>query len=183
MYCILDKTQTVASLLLLLVTPTVFAQSGQEPKSVVERFVELDTNGGQLTAEGRKQVAMLFTSPEKAPFGKAVVVKDIVISPASLTANSASAYVEYTNVGELDVTLATFSQLQIQQRSNFVLKRSDNNQGTASSWHIEGTPPEPHIKVGPAIRYLQDVQKNSTDDRVRRNAATSIVALTQLQTR
>ena len=162
------------------------------PRGLLEHFCELDAKGTQLTSEGWKQIAELFTNPKVPPRKTVVVIRDFVVSRPSLKDTRAEFYVEYVQLGKIDPSHARFSHvLPLKVRAEFfvvMMERPNskspgqNDQSVGSpNWQIEGAPPEPHLTTDSAIAYLTSLRDEAPDPSTRKNAERGISALRRLQ--
>jgi hypothetical protein len=158
--------------------PIVFQTSLLSPTQVVGRFCEMDSQGKQLTTQGWHEMAALFSEPGTPPATKVIVVKDFVVSRPEIMGNRAELYVEYVYLGQIDSAVGRFSSLPyVKVRSGFDLVRSEN----AAEWRIAVAPPESHITIAAALRYMTDIHDHATDSNTKRNAETAIAALKRLR--
>lgn len=173
-----------------LLIPTGRSMLSQEPsaRDVLERFCELDAQGEQLTPDGWQKVAALFVTPGAPRRDRVIVVRDFVVSRPALEKGRAEFYVEYIELGRIDLSAMRFSAplpAGIKVRAGFyVIKQSGRGYRGASSqvegraeWRIKGPVPEPHLTVDTAIRYATEFRDNARDVTVRRNADKTLAAL------
>jgi hypothetical protein len=155
---------TTLALLIASIAAQTAAQTPTTARAVLQQFLKLDTEGGQLTTEGWKQVAGLFTTATKPSMGTIVLVRDCGISAVTMVGDKPGAYIECIRLGELDTSTWRFSKLEIKQRRVFDVV--SNSEG----WRIVGSPPEPHVSVAAAIRFVQERRNQIADPLLRKNA-------------
>jgi hypothetical protein len=129
-----------------------------------------------LTAEGWHEIAAFFVAPVSRRLTKVIVIKDFVVSQPAIKGNRAEFYVEYITLGELDPATGRFSNSPVMKvRSGFDLTHSPS-----TGWQIVGTPPEPHMTVDAANRYVKDMRDRTTDPSIKKNAEQSLTKLGRL---
>jgi hypothetical protein len=141
----------------------------------LKQFCELDSKGARLTADGWKQSDKFFVTTTNPNFGKAIVVRDYVISAPEIEGNSALFYVEYIYMGQLDQQ-ARYADIpnipsQMKVRVEFRLIR------TGKDWKINTPSPVPHITIDAAVAHVQELQINAKSALVRRNAEQALKSL------
>jgi len=164
-------------------TETSMSSSPDSPKSILERYCELDAEGKQLSADGWDEMASFFASPSPPDLKLIIVTKDFVVSDALIQGNRAKLYVEYVYLGEIYPRLGYTDphiadspvtiRGPIKVRIQYMLARS----GQGSTWRIDGSHFAPHITLDSAIRYVTWLMNKTTDATVKRNAERTIVAL------
>jgi hypothetical protein len=160
---------------------------GQEsPRQVLENFCEMDADGKQLTAEGWRQIAALFTQARPAREKGIIVVKDFVVSNPAVLGDKVEFYVQYIYLGSLDESgprlthPAPLPPQPVKVRIEYTLSRMDEGPGPPA-WKIDGSPREPHISVDTAIRYVRQLRAQATSSAVVKNADRTISSLKRLE--
>jgi len=154
------------------------------PRTVLERYCELDGDGKQLTADGWQEMAGFLLRPEPPNFKLIVVVKDFVVSDPIIEGDKAKFYVEYLYLGELYPRLGYTDphiikdspetvRGPIKVRVQYTLVRNVQE----STWRIEESQFAPHITVEAAVRYVTELKNKTADATVRRNAERTIASL------
>jgi hypothetical protein len=150
-------------------------------RGVLERFCGLDARGEQLTPDGWKKVAALFLSPGPPRRDTLIVVRDFVVSRPAFENGTAEFYVEYVELGRIDLSTVRFScplPPGIKVRAEFyVAKQSGAGSGGGAEWRIRGPVPEPHLTVDAAIRFATALRMSGSDVAVRRNVDKTLAAL------
>ena len=156
-------------------------------REVLVRFCDLDVQGGQLTPEGWQKTAALFAEPGKRQRYGITVIRDYVVS-RPLIENQAEFYVEYIELGRIDLSKIRFSSplpAGIKVRAGFQLKQSGTtpvgHRADRAEWKIEGRVPEPHLTVDSAIRYVTELRTDAKDPAARKNADRTLAALKRLR--
>lgn len=178
-------TRVLVGTALLAVTGGSAYSQTPSPREVLKRFCDLDAQGEQLSPDGWKKVAALFVSPGEPRRVTIVVVRDFVVSTPSLEKDRAEFYVEYVELGRIDLSKMRFySPLPsgIKVRAGFYAARQPGaGPGEAAEWKIQGPVPEPHLTVDMAIRYATDLRASAKDDAVRTNADKTLAALRRIR--
>jgi hypothetical protein len=160
----------------------------QAPSSrdILERFCQLDAEGEQLNTGGCERVAALFVVPGPPRHESIVVVKDFVVSRPVVEKDGDEFYVEYIQLGRIDLSRALFSALpSMKVRAGFSLVRQSpsgaGGSGAIAEWRIAGPMPEPHLTVEAAIRYATDLRAHAKKAPIRKNADRMLAALSWLR--
>ncbi|MGO9095237.1 MAG: hypothetical protein ACLQGV_08435 [Bryobacteraceae bacterium] len=159
---------------------SVLAQVAPAGTALV-RFCELDLQGEQLTPEGWQKVAALFERPGAPRRDEIIVVKDFGGSRPIFEKGRAGFYVEYVELGRIDLLNARFSSPLppgIKVRAEFHLtKQPAGGSSRAGEWRIEGPVPEPHVGVDAAIRCATELRAKAKDAAIKKNADRTLTAL------
>lgn len=128
------------------------------------------------------RVAALFVAPGPPRHGGIVGVKDFVVSLPAVEKNVNAFYVEYIQLGRIDLARATFSALPpLKVRAGFSLVRQYipglGGSGATAEWRIAGPVPEPHLTVESAIRCATELRARAKDAAIRKNADRMVAAL------
>jgi hypothetical protein len=192
-------TVTGVAVYIALVSVPTHAQAPVDlqgsPQEIVQVFCTMDAQGKQLTPEGRKEVAPLLAQQKSwAGNSEITIIKDYVVRGPATGVDAAQVTVVYNVWGKLDSSLR-FTPLNgsLANRPTLVpeyvtLTRlnahaelgpdGQSHDATApAEWRISGTPPEPHIGLEVAIRYVRQTGFRSRDAQVRMNAQRTLAAL------
>lgn len=160
-------------------------------KDVLELFCRLDANGIQLQAEGRDQIASLFAQSSDLPSGTAIVIKGFALSKPVITNQGTHYEVEYTYLGQISLQSGAYSQFAPDDRPEMKVRRgfdlihpNRSRSGTnlpQPEWLIQGFPPQPHITIETAIRYVAALRDKAVDERSKETAEKGLSALMGLQ--
>jgi hypothetical protein len=163
-------------------------------RDVLEKFCELDAKGSQLNVESRKELSSLFTQPAHSRPETAIIIKDFVVLGSSKVGDGAEFEVEYVYLERLNLSLARYSRLPssyppgpVKVRVSYSLvhtsthSASDTSSTVSSESRIKGGPPEPHITIETAIRYLTELKGQSSEVDIKKSADKAIAALQRLQ--
>jgi len=158
----------------------------------LEQFCEFDSQGKQLTPEGWREVAALFVTPTAPRLDEIIVVRDFVVSHPVQKGKNVEFYVEYITLGQITPSLGLFSHLPaVKVRSGFELILTDEPsqptsiqagppQPVPTKWRIKGNPPEPHLTVETAIRYIAELRDKTVDPVIKKNATRALIRLKSL---
>lgn len=180
----LMRTAVIAlSLFYAGLASVALAQSS--PRSVLQRFCELDAVGKQLNPEGRAEIAGRFVAPLTQNVRRIVVIKDFVVSLPNVIGRKAEFYVEYIELAEIDPVTARLSMLpSMKARSEFILRQSSDRTNSPSpqvEWRIEGQPPDPHVTIETALQYLHQIRGQTKSAAIQRRADAGLASLRRLQ--
>jgi hypothetical protein len=141
---------------------------------VVRVFTKLDGEGAQLTPEGRRKIATLFTQPAAAHTDSkwGIVEDDVYVGPVTIYPDGRM------HVGTQSLFLGTLttggafpydnSMGQIKMRADFVVSAA-GPAGASPICKIEGAAPSsPQLTLSAAIRHvtaLRDKARNAADRR------------------
>jgi hypothetical protein len=159
-------------------TASTAGTTGKTPRAVVEEFCQLDGEGGQLTPEGWRAIAALFTQPGPPPHpGKVMIVLDCVTSNADI-GDDGKAGVMTESIGELAWLHPDTALLEgIEPPGGVKVRRNFSLVQTNAGWKIEGAVPDPYVTVVAAIRYVTALRDKTTSERVRKNAERALAGL------
>ena len=168
---------------LFVVVAQAMLSQDSSARDLLVRFCQLDAQGEQLSPEGWEKVAALFTMPGAPRRGRITVVRDFVVSNPAVDHGKAQFYVEYIELGRVDVSSARFSSLPaVKVRSGFeattALGAKTDGRG---EWRIAGPVPRPRVTVDTAIRYVTQLRENSKDQVFIKNADRTLAALKTFQ--
>ena len=158
----------------------VLAQT-RSAEDVFARFCELDSQGGQLTADGWQRIAALFVNPG-SPRRDRIIVSDsgglLLPAPQAERVAGGREYIEYGQIDVQSVRFSTVSGLPpgVKIRTEFEAVRTQGP-GGAVEWRIKGPLPEPVVTVDAAIRYVSEVKAKTRDAAIRKNAERTLAAL------
>ena len=192
---------TIAAFIIVLgvdvETQTALAQQSS-PKEIVEHFCKLDAEGNQLSSESQKELsAFLYDQKPWAQHPEITVVKEYVVRAQDIRGDTAQIVVEYSVWGQLDSFLR-FARLTgpsenhpIQIREYISMIRADKHLelGTdgrwqevqdVPQWRIKTIPSSPHVTVGAAMRYVQEMGYRSIGPIIKRNAQAAFAELSGL---
>ena len=178
----------LASVGLLIATRSSMLSQASSARDVLVRFCELDAKGEQLTSDGWKKVAALFEAPGAPRRKEITLIKDFGVSLPSLEKGKAGFYVQYIELGLIDLSAMRFSSPLppgIKVRAGFyVIKQPRRRSGgmpgqveESAEWLIEGPVPEPHLTVDTAIRYVTELHENAKNSAIRKNAEKTLAVL------
>lgn len=175
------SVRTIVGVGLLLLAGGLAPAQAPSPRDVLEHFCELDAAGEQITPGGWEKIAALFVKPGTPRQSEVTVVRDFVVSRPLIEKGRAEFYVEYIELGRIDVATIRFSNPLpngIKVRAGFyVVQQSKPGSGGAPVWRIEGPVPEPHLTVETAIRYVTELRDRTKDPRLKRNANRTLTSL------
>jgi len=149
------------------------------PRDVLKIFCNLDAQGEQLSPDGWRKAAALFVSPGAPRHDTIIVVRDFVVSTPALEKDRAAFYVEYVDLGRIDLLKMRFSSPLpggMKVRAGFDVAKQPGTE-----WKIQGPVPAPHLTVDAAIRYVADRRASAKDAAVRKSAETTLAALKHLR--
>jgi len=182
--------RALAGIGLLTAAGAPVLSQAQSARDVLERFCELDAHGEQLAPDGWQNVVALFATPGAPRRDEITIVRDFVVSRPRLEKGKAEFYVEYIQLGSIELSQLRFFPLpSVKVRAGFyVIRQSGPRSGGALGrveepveWRIEGSVPEPHVTVDTAIRYTTELRANTRDATTRKNADKTLAALKGLR--
>jgi hypothetical protein len=162
-------------------------------KEVLTQFCTKDAEGKQLTEEGWQEMSAMFVQ-HRNPFpGKFIVIRDFGVGRPEIKGNEEAFSVEYIELGLLDSSGRYYnppgsrSSAPIKIKKEYILVRSDMTVGAEShtakqttlarAWKIKKGQELPHITVETAIRYVTELRKHATDEKIRMNAGAALTSL------
>jgi hypothetical protein len=169
--------------------------SEKSPRETLKRFCAMDAEGKQLSPEGVRELAAMFTRPAASRPDRAIVIsKDFIVSNETMDGYRADFYVEYMELGQIDPS-ARFGpppgphHMRVLYRlvlthTNRVAGPDDAIQkgvGEALEWKIEGSEREPRITAEAAVRYVSELRDMTSDSNIRKNAERTLSILRKLQ--
>lgn len=168
------------------------ANVNRPPQRVVQEFCEKDAKGERLAPFGWQEMSAFFVEPGPPRPKRITVVRDTVVSNASIhDENKAEVVVYYFYLGDIDPDTMVFKQWPTQHLEvliNFVLTldqhpQSASDKGAAKEkalaplWRIESPAPEPHVTVDSAIRYVTRIRDTTRDHAIRNSADQTLAEL------
>lgn len=142
--------------------------------AVVKAFCVADDAGRQLTGEGRREIAAMFTAPGPADFRHALIVDDFGYSnPYEVSAGRAKVQAIYTTVARLDTVTAVVNEEDYRAIKFLREMRLVAPEG-GGPWRFEGPPLEPHISVSAALRHVRALRDNTSDATIRATAGRTV---------
>jgi hypothetical protein len=156
--------------------------SKESGEQVFARFCKLDAQGGQLTADGWRNIAALFVNPGNRRLGRIVVTDGAGPRGASHEGEKIGVGRDYIKVGQIDIPRLRFSAVEglpagviVREDFGYLLKVPGAN--GVQKWRIGGPVPEPRVTVETAIRYVTEVRAKTIDAAIKRNADRTLAAL------
>ena len=162
---------------------TASPSASKDALKVIDRFLELDLQGKQFSAEGWNEIATLFTAAAATPsFRTIIVVKDCVVGPPRrIGKQKLEVGTESITIGKIDVSpspkqfsvypfMPGVTYIKVQSIFHLLRTRS-------ADWKIEGAPPAPHLMVDAAVRYMTKARDEATDPAIRKNAERTLAWL------
>ena len=148
---------------------------------VFRRFCKLDSQGGQLTSNGWREIAELFVNPG-TPRRARIIVSDgggpLRSVPEGGKIGVGREWIQY---GQIDLPQVRFSAVDglppgIKVRDSMYVAKISGADGIGQ-WRIEGPVPEPVVTVDTAIAYVTGVRMSTKDPITRRNAERTLATL------
>ena len=177
------KQQVILTVALVAMTRiTLFSQSAS-PRDLLARFWELDGRGAQLFPERGRNVSEFFVASRAPRHNGITIIRDLVVGPPAFMRTGFQFYVEYTELGRIDLSkmrLSSSPQMMVRKRFEIVDLRAESG-SPEPDWRINGVIPEPHVTVETAIRYIDGIRRKATDDFSRDRATKLITALERMR--
>src|SRR5690348_8052695 len=173
-----------ASVTLLVVFSVPFVLAPQPPSSAKEtlvRFCDRDAQGDQLSPGGRKKLSALFASLGSAGRDQLTVVRDFVVSDPVPDKDKANFYVEYIELGRVDLRNKRFYPTPaIRVRATFDVVRTSGDT-EPPDWRITGQMPQPHLTANAAVRYVNELRAKAKDAESQRDLDKLLADLKRLR--
>lgn len=165
----------------------------KSPKAVVEDFWKMDTEGGRLTDAGWRAADSFFVRPIQPPKNKIICVIGSSYSVGYVRVNGNAAEVIVNTAGtawKIDpmMRLGVCSD-QVKVFWMYKLKLTHKHWEFASDhrtltevsgpaeWRLEREDNYVYLARDTAIRYLTDVQRNTTDSAMKKNAEHTLATM------
>lgn len=172
--------------------PMISNSSQAAPRELLNRYCEADSEGKQFSPEGWKELSSLFVEDGIPKHDRIIVIKDFVVSNPLPKGDGQQFYVEYVYLGQIKVSDLRFSSLgspfptsPVKVRAEFevvpIANSTDLSQSSTAGWRIKGAPPEPHMTVEAAIKYVERLRDQNTNQMARQNATRTLTALRRLR--
>jgi hypothetical protein len=167
----------------------VHTDLAKSASDTLKRFCTMDAEGTGLSADGWKQLGVMFSHPSASrPTHAIISSRRFNISNARIEGDKAHFYVEYMEVAQID-DLAHFETLPGPHHTRVLYTlvltaRKDNafKEGeTQLQWKIDVSQIEPRITAETAKRYIKELRKTTKNPVVRKNADRTLASLEELQ--
>ena len=154
----------------------------KSPKTVVEEFWKMDTEGGRLTEAGWRAADRFFVRPIEPPEDKVILVIDKDFSV--LIVGGIGTVWKLNPQMQMSVFLDQLKEFFVNQ---LVLTnkhwefapdhRTLKEVGNAPEWRLEKESNYVYLTVGTAIRYLSQIRDSTTDPVIKKNADRTLEVL------
>lgn len=186
----------------LLVMPVIIVASAQvshsqadPPKKVIEKYFQMEANGGRLTSKGWDKASSFFVRPVRRPkdIQINVIYKEYSVWDPVISGSTAEITVGYLPVGQIDSALRYTPSRYIKGGVAYRLTLTDKHWepghvgepakevAGALEWRIEGPASIVWITRESAIKYVKEMRDKSKDPVIRTNADKTLKVLEMQQ--